>query len=354
MKTMRQYLRFRAVCLVVLALSISSPSLLVAGRGDKLGTAGGSELMIPVGARSIGLSGAMTSSIEGVEAIYYNPAGLAWGNHGPSVMFSHMSYLADIGVNYVAVGTSFAGLGTLGMSIKSLAIGEIPITTEQQPDGTGAIATPTFVTIGATYANNLSDRIAVGITGNLVTERMERVSASVVAFSVGIQYHGIAGLGGIDLGVAVKNIGPQMQYGGPGMLRTGQLSDVTRPSSFYDVTAASFELPSTMEIGVGYRHAMGESDEVSLNGTFQNNNFLDDQYRLGLEYNYHKLLFGRAGYNYAAKTSDADNIFSGSYGWSMGFGVRTDVGDMSLGFDYAYRAVQYFSGNQVFTLTIGF
>src|SRR5258706_4415899 len=85
-----------------------------AGRPDKAGASAAPELLIPVGARSIALGGSSLATVSGIEALYWNPAGLDRSAHGANAMFSHMSYMANIGVEYVAVSNSFAGLGTLG------------------------------------------------------------------------------------------------------------------------------------------------------------------------------------------------------------------------------------------------
>ncbi len=325
-----------------------------AGRPDKAGASAAPELLIPVGPRSIALAGSSLATESGIEALYWNPAGLARSSHSANAMFTHMSYIADIGVEYLAVSNAFAGFGTLGFSMKALSFGDIPITTEDQPDGTGEITSPTFVTIGGTFSRQLTDRIAVGITLNLITERMERVNTSGIAFNVGVQYNGIGGIDGLALGVVVKNIGPQMEYGGNGLLRNGQVDDISRPGSFYLVKAAAAELPSVMEMGLGYEANMNEAGKLRFTGLFQNNNFADDEYRSGVEYAYDDLVFLRAGYNYIPKNGDVQSIYSGPNGWSFGVGVRTLLSDVELSVDYAYRGVQFFGGNHVFGLVLGF
>ena len=325
-----------------------------AGRPDKAGASAAPELLIPVGPRSIALAGSSLATENGIEALYWNPAGLARSSHSANAMFTHMSYIGDIGVEYLAVSNTFAGFGTLGFSMKALSFGDIPITTEDQPDGTGEITSPTFVTIGGTFSRQLTDRIAVGLTLNMITERMERVSTSGIAFNVGVQYNGIGGIDGLALGVVVKNIGPQMEYGGNGLLRSGQVDDISRPGSFYIVKAAAAELPSVMEMGLGYEANMNEAGKLRFTGLFQNNNFADDEYRSGVEYVYDDLVSLRAGYNYIPKNGDLQSIYSGANGWSFGVGVRTLLSDVDLSVDYAFRAVQFFGGNHVFGLILGF
>src|SRR5215471_498963 len=75
----------------------------VAGRGDKTGTAAASQLLIPVGADPIALAGSSLATVSGIEAMYWNVAGLARESRPTGVMFSHMTYIADIGVDYLAL-----------------------------------------------------------------------------------------------------------------------------------------------------------------------------------------------------------------------------------------------------------
>lgn len=325
-----------------------------AGRPDKAGASAAPELLIPVGARSIALAGSSLAIADGIESIFWNPAGLSRTTHGSNAMFTHMNYIADIGVEYLAVSTAFSGFGTIGISLKSLSFGDIPITTEDQPDGTGEIASPTFFVVGATYSRQLTDRIGIGVTTNLISERMERVNSTDVAFNIGVQYLGVGGVNGLSLGVAVKNIGPQMTFGGPGLLRQGQINDILQPASFYVVQAASAELPSVMEIGLGYSTPLTEGSKMNISGMFQNNNFSEDEYKVGAEYAYNDMMFVRGGYNFVSQQTGRENIFAGAFGWSFGLGFRTMLGDVDASIDYAYRAAEFFGGNNVFGVSFGF
>ncbi|MGH7449873.1 MAG: hypothetical protein ACRENG_00855, partial [bacterium] len=87
---------------------------------SRTGTNAAAELLIPVGGRYIGMGGASIASVQGIEAIYWNPAGLNRSNYSANAMFSYMRHISDINVNFVAVCANFGGLGTLGFSIKSL------------------------------------------------------------------------------------------------------------------------------------------------------------------------------------------------------------------------------------------
>jgi hypothetical protein len=334
--------------LLLLLLVLAAPARLVAGRGDKVGSASGTQLLIPVGARALGLAGSTLATVTGNEAVYWNPAGLSRSEHATGIFVSHMAYLADIGVDYVALSTRVAGFGTLGLAVKSLSIGSIPITTEDLPDGTGETVTPSFMVIGGTFSRRMSDQISLGFTTNLILERMGEVSATGIAFNGGIQYLSLGGVEGLNFGVAVKNVGPQMKYDGDGLLRNGQLSDISRPDAIYKIEAASADLPSTIEIGLGYTRDLNELSHLTATGMFQNNNFADDEYRFGLEYDFRDLLFVRGGFAFSSVGGDQEYV----YGSSAGAGIRTTVEGVEISVDYGFREVKYLRGNHVFTLSL--
>ena len=341
----------RLFILLLAGLMLLAAATAFAGRADKSGTSAAPELLIPVGARDIALGGSALATTMGVEAIYWNPAGLARTDFSTEGIFSHMSYIADIGVDYAAVGTSFPGFGSLALSLKSLSFGEMEVTTEDNPDGTGQTFTPTYVTIGLTYSRLLTDRVSVGLTTNLITERIDRVSATGFAFNFGVQYTGLANVNGLSIGVAVKNIGPAIQFDGTGLYRQANVIDISRPSSFYKVQASSDELPSTIELGIAYRRTFEEKHMLTLTGLFQNNNFSADQYTAGLEYGYDNTLFLRGGYvAYPAEATPETRIYGGTFG----AGVHQGLTGVDISIDYAYRYVRYLNANHVISLRVGF
>jgi hypothetical protein len=333
------------VCLTVSALP------LYAGAGNRTGTNGASELLIPVGTRDIALGGATASTSEGVGSLFWNPAASSRIANSASLYVSHMSYIADIGVDYGAVTARFGDFGVISLSLKSLSVGDIDVTTTRDPDGTGEKFSPQFFTIGLTYARQLSERVGVGITTHIISERIAEVSATGVAFDVGVLYDNLASLPGLSMGIVVKNIGPQMTFEGPGLLTQAAVADQNRPPQFYQIQAASFELPSTFELGFGYRRALDESNSILLTTTFQSNNFAADEYRGGLEYSFQKMFFLRAGY---AHSHDATTSTSSLFGPAFGAGFRYTLGSTEVSFDYAYRAVKVFSASHIFSVQLGF
>ena len=341
----------RYIAYALAALLTAAAGAAYAGAGNRTGTNGAGELLIPIGARDIAMGGTGVATSTGVEALFWNPAGAARMQQGVGLYFSHMTYLADIGVDYGAVSAAFEGFGVLSLNLKSLSIGEIPVTTTQYPDGTGQTFRPQFFTLGLSYGRQLSDRISVGVTATLINERMAEVSASGVGFTAGVQYANLGGAKGLMFGVAVKNIGPQMKFDGSGLLNQATVAGQNRPPQLYEVQAASFELPSTIEFGLAYQARLNEANGVLLSSSFQSHNFSDDEYRVGLEYAFQDLFFIRGGWNFSQKES-ADQQYL--FGPSFGTGIHTALGSVDVSFDYAYRKVDLFDANHVFAVKLGF
>jgi hypothetical protein len=335
---------------IVMMLTLLIMSAGFADSGNRTGTSGASELLIPVGTRDIAMGGATIATSYGVEALFWNPAGAAKTDVDVSIYGSHMTYIADIGVSSAAVSARFESFGVLSLSLKGLSFGDIPLTTVLTPDGTGQTFSPQFFTVGLTYSRQLTDRISVGATAMLITEHMAEVSATGYAFNIGVIYDNLVDLHGLSFGVAVKNIGPQMKFEGPGLNMEATAPSLERGPYYYKVEAAGFELPSTFEIGLGYKHSITEDHGVLLAIAFQNNNFSDDEFKIGLEYEFQNLLFLRGGYDYSPPEVDKrENIF----GASFGAGVHTLVGSVDVRFDYALRAAKIFGNNHVISVTLG-
>lgn len=324
------------------------------GSNRKVGTAAATELLIPVGARDLAMGGASLAISSGVESIYWNPAGLGRLEGSAEGLFSTMSYIADINVNYAAVGIKFGSFGVVGLSIKSLDFGDIPLTTNDDPENRSLRTfTPTFITAGLSYSRAFTDAITAGLTLKLISEKIERVSGSGFAVDLGVQYHNVGGLSGLNLGVTMKNIGPPMSFDGSGLLRRGTIQDGRRPSQFYGVEAASFELPSTVELGLAYTRKIDENMNWAVTGAFANNNLGIDAYRGGGEFSYNmtKLkFFGRAGIELGDTSTDDESIF----GPTAGFGLSYQATGINVSLDYAYRQVDLFDSNSLFSLRLGF
>ncbi len=323
---------------------------LFAGDVARKGTTGAEQLLIPVGARGISTGGALLASMTGLEAVYYNPAGLDLGP-GTEAMFSYMSYLADINVSYFAASAKLGDLGSVALSFKTLDFGEIPVTTADYPDGTGRTYSPGFLTLGLTYSKVITDRISIGTNLKLVSESIENTTATGYAIDFGVQYRFSNRL---FIGAAVKNIGSNMEYSGA-ELQAQTPIPIADPGTLpgtYQIVAEGFQIPSYFELSAGYNYQFNEQNNLLLGSTFTANNSLEDKLNFGLEYGFMNIFFLRGGYNLLLG-SDSDNQV---FGFTAGAGISYDLAqDIGVVVDYAFRDVKEFpQPNHIFTIKLGF
>ena len=336
---------------IVVILILSFATAFASGE-KRNGTAGAQELLIPVGAKGMAMAGTDIAGITGVEALFYNPAGMSGMEGSVEAAFSIMNYIADIDLVYGAVGVNLGGIGALGLSVKTLHFGDIPVTTVERPEGTGSFFSPRFTVLGLSYSNFLTASIKVGVTFNLINEQIMSTSASGLGIDAGVQYDRFAMVDGLKLGLVLKNFGPQMSFEGPDLIRNAVDPNSLRGSQFYTIDAASFELPSQLSLGMTYEQQASESFGWLITTAYESNNFANDAWRFGGEVGWNQMFFLRAGYGYVSQAADdkAENIF----GPTLGAGLNLNAGNLELVFDYAYRFTEFFDNSQVFALRLFF
>jgi hypothetical protein len=312
-----------------------------AGNEDRIGTAGAGELLIPAGSRGTAMGSAVIADVSGVDAIYWNPAGLADLYTGTEAMFTHLPYIADIDVEYAALGTGIEDFGALGVAVKVVDIGEWEETTEDYPDGTGRYFNPTLTVVGLTFAKSFTQSINFGVTANFIREDIFEVSATGVSFDFGFIYR--TRFRGLRIGAVMKNYGPDMSFSGRGFERPSE-DEAERPLTSEN---AEFELPTSLNLGVAYDFLESGMNMATITANFRANNQSYDYWQGGAEYSYDQKFFVRAGYNY----SEQDGYL---YGATMGLGAAIPVGNSTLTLEYTWTETEVFDNNQYYTVKFAF
>ncbi|MBN2424325.1 MAG: PorV/PorQ family protein [Calditrichaceae bacterium] len=336
---------------LVILVSILLVSLpLYAGDDSRIGTAAGEQVLQPIGARGVAMGGSDIVYTQGIEALHWNPAGLSILEKGFVGMFSRNTVFNDIGINYLGLGIQAGSIGVIAFDIKAFSFGDILRTTETDMDGlSGATFSPTWGTIGLTYANKLTSTIQVGIKAKIIYESLPRVSGSAFAFDIGLQYRNLAGIEGVSFGVVLKNIGTSLKYEGSGLMQ--KTVDDAGATYYLNRVASSDQLPTAMEIGAAYKYIVNEENNLLFTGMFQNNNTNLDAYKIGAEYIYNELIAVRAGYVMLNNPPDDYKVLET---FTLGAGIKYEYSNILLQVDYAYRDYGIFDANNMFTLTVGF
>lgn len=337
---MKKYLAL----LIVIAFTATS----YAGDVSRKGTTGADQLLIPVSAQGIATGGAFVANYTGIESMYYNPAGLSLSNTNEA-MFSYMSYIADINMSYFAASAQLGSFGTLGVNFKTLDFGDIPVTTAQNPDGTGVNYSPSFIVGGLSYSKRITDRVNIGVNTKLISESIMNASAVGVALDFGVQY---SFGNNLRMGATVMNVGSNMQYTGKDLQTSATMPGGSLQSGegVYEVETEPFNIPSYFELSLAYKYDFNQQNMMQFATTFRNNNALEDIMNFGLEYGFNNLFFIRGGYNLGLQ-----EVENRVFGFAVGAGLNYDfTRDLNIQIDYAFRDTQEFpTSNHVMTVKLG-
>lgn len=329
-----------------------------AGNPDRQGEAGAYELLMNPWARSAGLHTMTTAMISGVESIRLNPAGLSRMS-GTEIVLGSALYLkgSDIRMNAVGLGQAVGKNGSFGVTLMAVDFGDINITTENQPEGTGATFSPSFVNVGLSYSHLFDNKVSVGVTVRAVSETISDARASAVTLDAGVQY--VTGdQDNFKFGISLRNIGGRMAFEGDGLVTPGsfqngadeiELSVENRPEEF--------ELQSMLNIGASLDFYAGSKHRITVIGNYTSNAFSQDQIGGGLEYAFNKMVMIRGGYRHdfghTAVGGTEAPIYSGpAAGITLNVPVSKEENAPKVAIDYGYRATDVYDGTHNLSVRI--
>ena len=293
----------------------------------KVATAAANWLKLETGTRAIGMGGAYTAAGNDVTGIPYNPASVSFVT-GSEGFLSTTDYFAGISYNVLGYATNMSGVDYAGIHIFALNSGDMDVTTEAYPDGTGEKFNMTGMCLRGTYGRRVTNRLRIGITGKYIREQI--YTTSMQSFAVDIGSHFDTGLYGFLLGMSINNLGPEVKYDGDGL--EIECGDET-PSGYCAQITEFFPLPLTFRLGLA-NYIMGPESKII---TTKNHRLLVSidainpidftlYGAMGMEYAYADMFFLRGGTHLGHDTADV----------SLGAGLRINTKGFSVGLDYAY------------------
>lgn len=242
-------------------------------------------LLLPVGARSVGMGQAVVAQQGGSEAVWWNPAGLARSDKREAAIHHSQSVIGTGDAVSFVVPSSV--LGVAAVSVNILNYGAQEVTDPQLGGVVGNILPRSFV-YAATYATTVGEHVNAGITYKVLQFRVDcsgvcppssAFAATTSALDFGAQFP-LGRLAPATLGVALRNVGPRLQVNDnpqsdplPTRLQIGGLYRVNAVARY----AKDTELEVTGDV----------IDQVSLS---------DPSARVGAEVTFQKKLHARFGY----------------------------------------------------------
>ncbi len=181
-------------------IKIFSMILLVSTAADAAQT-GAQFLKIDTDARLSGMASAGAASALGVNALNYNPAGLAAINN-PEVAFSHSQWLMDSSHDFIGIGMPVKKM-SFALGVTRLSNGKMEGRADDGSASGGYSAYDQAVSLGFGFKN-------VGGAVKYIQSSIAGVRAEAFAVDLGAR-HRLTGLP-VTLGLGVQNLGKGIKY----------------------------------------------------------------------------------------------------------------------------------------------
>ncbi|MFH1069845.1 MAG: PorV/PorQ family protein [Candidatus Glassbacteria bacterium] len=337
-----------------------------AGRVEGLsgvGTRAAEFLTIPVGPRGVAMGGAFSSVADDITAIYWNPAGLGFLDR-PEAFLAAIERPLDIRYTYGAVAVPVWGERmVLGAFLSVLTSGDQEITTEFQPEGTGAFYSAYSLSAGGTVAYNFSDRFSAGLTVKNVHEAIFGITQDAIAFDMGTNYHEeVLGVP-FRLAFILSNLGTNLTFGGdklrvtvdPEDIYPGE--DVGRLPRDARRETSTFALPTSFRISAAADLVHGVNQNLVTAVEVAENSNLPISFSLGAEFT-HRINAKSSASLRAGWGFQQDEVAAGSEarlrGFSVGGGYLYRLYSLTIRLDYAYRDLGLLGANHAYSLSFGF
>jgi hypothetical protein len=164
-------------------------------------------VLFPYGARAAGMGKAFTAEGEGVQAIHWNPAGLA-RLESSQLLLSHMENVVDHRVEFLSFATPGGEWGNFAFGMYLDHLGEDIPETDAAGEVLGKLGVWDFFS-SISYATDVSDDLEFGANLKLLMSKLADVVGYSTAFDVGLRWHATSKMA---LAMTLRNQGPKFQY----------------------------------------------------------------------------------------------------------------------------------------------
>lgn len=303
--------------------------------GERAGLSTLSFLKNDLSPRSAGIGGASIALDGDAYSVITNPAALS-GLENPSYALSHLFLGAGINQSY------FSGIYPLknkvshmAFSINSLNSGQMEERTEFSPQGTGRQISVSHTAFGLTYGRRLSELFSAGVTVKYIYEYMAGYTNHNATVDVAFLYE--TDLKDLQFAVMVQN------FGGNSSLKS---DDDDLPVIFNRETGVDLDastVPTIFKMGASFKPYKTEQQSLLVALQLNHPNDNTENYRIGAEYEYMKLVYIRAGYKINVRDRDYP---------TFGFSYRARIGSHPLYIDYGANPTNYLGIQHTFGLRL--
>jgi len=285
----------RIIRTLILATALLAAGAAAAGTP---GEAGFLSLRMGVGAREVAMGGAGVAATHGAAGVYWNPAKLAFEDHGTDLLLQHQRSFGLFDREAAALAHR-TGKGVIGLLFSGFYSDDMNRYSEDNVGVAEGTFNPYQVAVGVTYSRQVNERLALGVGVKLLHEEIDIYGGSGLAYDVFLAHKAL--VEGLWFGASVTNLG----------------SDLT-------LDAVPYKLPTAARLGMSWEAQQGIlANRLALTGDVIFPNDGNNKAHVGAEFHVAPALSLRMG----------SKINYESQGLTFGAGFRR--GELEV--DYAFE-----------------
>lgn len=250
----------------------------------KVATTGYGFLEIPVTARMAAMGETSVALVDaGIEAMFFNPALVAYAPRRHHLTAAYANYLADIQHQALGYGMQLTPIGAFGLSVNRFDLGEMVETVNADANNPGGryLVKGRYradaLAVGLTYAHQATAWFAFGITAKYVRERISIYDSDNLLLDLGMVYR--TQFQSLRLGGYIQNFGVDSKYVGdtfkmPMIFRLGLALEI-----FGNLAA-----PNRLTLALEALHPSDYTERLHLGGECWLQNLV--ALRFGYKFNY--------------------------------------------------------------------
>jgi hypothetical protein len=295
-------------------------------------------LKIGMGARQVSLGEASIASVQDVNSVFWNPAGIT-GISGAEASFNYTQWIGDINVLSGAVGYNWEGIGTFVLNYITIDYGNLTEALVTSTSGsvdtrTGQSFSGSDISLGLGVAKQFTDKLSIGINVKYIREDLYTYSSDLWAFDVGTIYS--TGWYGVNIAMSAQNFSTQARW-----LYTKEEEQQTYELPLVYIIGVSVELLGGEDLLLG---GSPDKHKLALNIDAIHTNDYSERLHFGMEYTFFNMFSLRGGYRL--------NYEEGNL--SLGAGIHYNFDYVRFAFDYAYVDYDFLQSPHRFSIIFGF
>ena len=298
--------------------------------GQRAGISTAQFLKIGVGGRASALADAFVAISDDASALYWNPAGLVQFDDD-QVFFSHNNWVVDINHDFFGVVYHLDDVNTIGLSLTSLSMDDMPVTTEFAQFGTGEFFGFSDIALGFSYARKMTEQFSFGGTIKYIEETLDKLKMRGVMIDIGTYYR--TGLGSTRFAVTVSNFGAELAPDG----------DIILVGNREKSEWQSFAPPTIFRIGFAFEPYEDNQHRFTSSIQLNHPNDNSENVVIGLEYVWNKMLFLRGGYRFNVEEQD----------FTFGAGITAPITIAQFTLDYSFSNFSRLGSAHRFSIILG-